>query len=81
MAVLEQQRQQMIVMSAASHTMRIIGAPKVAAQPSQAAGGAAVRQAPAVRRCPAGPGDRAADRLQHAVLLRLEPEHLLQLPE
>jgi hypothetical protein len=40
MAVLEQQRQQMIVMSAASHTMRIIGAPKVAAQPTQASGGA-----------------------------------------
>jgi len=40
-AVLEQQRQQMIVMSAASHTMRIIGAPKVAAQPSQASGGTA----------------------------------------
>jgi resuscitation-promoting factor RpfB len=40
-AVLEQQRQQMIVMSAASHTMRIIGAPKVAAQPTQASGGTA----------------------------------------
>jgi len=39
MAVLEQQRQQMIVMSAASHTMRIIGAPKVASQPAQGSSG------------------------------------------
>lgn len=38
-AVLEQQRQQMIVMSAASHTMHLIGAPKVASQPLRASGG------------------------------------------
>ncbi len=38
-AVLEQQRQQMIVLSAASHTMHLIGAPKVAAQPLRSSGG------------------------------------------
>jgi resuscitation-promoting factor RpfB len=38
MAVLEQQRQQMIVMDAASKSMRLVGHPKVAARPTQAAG-------------------------------------------
>ncbi len=38
-AVLEQQRQQMIVMSAASHSMHLIGAPKIAAQPIEGADG------------------------------------------
>ena len=38
-AVLEQRRQQMIVLSAASHSMHLVGAPKVAAQPLQGAGG------------------------------------------
>jgi hypothetical protein len=37
MTVLEQQRQQMIVMDAASHSMRLVGAPKVAAKPLQVA--------------------------------------------
>jgi hypothetical protein len=41
MAVLEQQRQQMIVMDAAAHTMRLIGVPKVAAMPDPAAAGVA----------------------------------------
>jgi hypothetical protein len=41
MAVLEQQRQQMIVMDAAAHTMRLIGAPQVAAMPDPAAVGLA----------------------------------------
>ncbi|MBO0776915.1 MAG: lytic transglycosylase domain-containing protein [Actinobacteria bacterium] len=39
MAVLEQQRQQMIVMDAASHTMRMVGHPKIASRPVQAASG------------------------------------------
>ena len=34
MTVLEQQRQQIIVMDAASHTMSVVGAPKVAARPT-----------------------------------------------
>ena len=34
MAVLEQQREQMIVMTAASHTMRMVGAPKLASRVS-----------------------------------------------
>ena len=51
MAVLEQQRQQMIVMDAASHSMRMVGAPKVAAKPVQVAasatgGGTTVAAAP-----------------------------------
>lgn len=37
MAVLEQQRQQMIVMDAASHSMRLVGRPKVASRPVQPA--------------------------------------------
>jgi hypothetical protein len=37
MAVLEQQRQQIIVMDAASHTMNVVGVPKVAARPTAAA--------------------------------------------
>jgi hypothetical protein len=37
MAVLEQQRQQIIVMDAASHTMHMVGVPKVAARPTVAA--------------------------------------------
>jgi hypothetical protein len=44
MAVLEQQRQQMIVMDAAAHTTRLIGVPKVVAMPdpvSAATGGGA----------------------------------------
>ncbi len=41
MAVLEQQRQQMIVMDAASHTMRLVGSPKVAARPAAVAAAAA----------------------------------------
>ena len=40
MAVLEQQRQQMIVMDAASHSMRMVGQPKLA-QPAQVAASAA----------------------------------------
>jgi len=39
MAVLEQQRQQMIVMDAASHSMRLVGKPKVASRPAQSAAG------------------------------------------
>jgi len=51
MTVLEQQRQQMIVMDAASHSMRLVGAPKVAAKPVQVAasstgGGTTVAAAP-----------------------------------
>ena len=38
-AVLEQQRQQMIVVSAASHSMHLIGAPKVAARPAVGSAG------------------------------------------
>lgn len=38
MVVLEEQRQQMIVMDAAAHTMHLVGAPKVAAIPDPAAG-------------------------------------------
>lgn len=41
MAVLEQQRQQMIVMDAAAHTMHLVGAPKVAAVPGTSSGGSA----------------------------------------
>jgi hypothetical protein len=40
MAVLEQQRQQMIVMDAATHTMHLVGIPKVAAMPDPAAAAA-----------------------------------------
>jgi hypothetical protein len=55
MAALEQQRQQIIVMDAASHTMSVVGAPKVAARPTEAAvsadgtavGGAAAVNLPA----------------------------------
>jgi resuscitation-promoting factor RpfB len=57
MAVLEQQRQQMIVMSAASHTMRIIGAPKIAAQPTQAAGGSSAGASGAAGGVPVAPPD------------------------
>jgi hypothetical protein len=39
LAVLEQQRQQMIVVDAASHSMRLVGAPKVASRPVQHASG------------------------------------------
>lgn len=39
LAVLEQQRQQEIVMDAASHSMRLVGKPKVAARPVQVAAG------------------------------------------
>jgi resuscitation-promoting factor RpfB len=42
-ADLEQQREQEIVLSAASHTMRVIGAPRIAAQPGQGGNGAAGR--------------------------------------
>jgi hypothetical protein len=42
MAVLEQQRQQIITMDAASQTMSVVGVPKVAARPTEAAGGAVV---------------------------------------
>jgi hypothetical protein len=44
MTVLEQQRQQIIVMDAASHTMSVVGVPKVAARPTavSADGSAAV---------------------------------------
>ena len=44
MTVLEQQRQQMIVMDAASHSMHLVNVPQVAAMPdgAAAAGGAAV---------------------------------------
>jgi hypothetical protein len=43
MAVLEEQRQQIIVMDEASHTMSVVGVPKVAARPtSQAAAGGTV---------------------------------------
>ena len=48
MAVLEQQRQQIIVMDAASRTMHMVGVPKVAARPTQqaaAAGGSTVAAA------------------------------------
>ena len=34
MAVLEQQREQMIVMTAATHTMHVVGAPKLASRQS-----------------------------------------------
>ncbi|MGO9219227.1 MAG: transglycosylase SLT domain-containing protein [Streptosporangiaceae bacterium] len=37
-AVLEQRRQQMIVLSAASHSMHLVGAPKVASQPLSGTG-------------------------------------------
>jgi hypothetical protein len=37
-AMLEQQRQQMIVMDAAAHTMHMVGAPQVAAVPGTSAG-------------------------------------------
>jgi hypothetical protein len=48
MAVLEQQRQQIIVMDAASHTMHMVGVPKVAARPTTAAaGGSTVVNLPA----------------------------------
>jgi hypothetical protein len=36
-AVLEQQRQQLIIMDAAAHTMRLVGSPKVASRPTPAA--------------------------------------------
>ncbi len=39
LAVLEEQRQQMIVMDAAAHTMHVVSVPKVAAMPDTAAGG------------------------------------------
>jgi hypothetical protein len=42
MTVLEQQRQQMIVMDAASHSMHLVNVPQVAAMPDGAAGGAAI---------------------------------------
>lgn len=45
MAVLEQQRQQMIVMDAASHSMRLVGKPKVAARPEQVAAGSSASTA------------------------------------
>jgi hypothetical protein len=38
-AVLEEQRQQMIVMSAAAHSMHLVGSPKVAAQPGAGSAG------------------------------------------
>jgi hypothetical protein len=41
MEVLEQQRQQMIVMEAASHTMHLVGIPEVAAIPDPAGSGSA----------------------------------------
>ena len=40
MTVLEQQRQQMIVMDAASHSMHLVNVPQVAAMPDQAAAAA-----------------------------------------
>jgi hypothetical protein len=40
MSVLEQQRQQMIVMDAASHSMHLVNVPQVAAMPDAAAGAA-----------------------------------------
>ena len=42
MAVLEQQRQQMIVMDAAAHSMDVVGIPKVAAMPDVGAGVGAI---------------------------------------
>jgi resuscitation-promoting factor RpfB len=39
MAVLEEQRQQMIVLSSATHSVHLIGSPKVAAQPLQDSAG------------------------------------------
>lgn len=57
-AVLEQQRQQMIVMDAASHTLSVVGAPKVAAKPTPTPSHAAPRgaAAPATHLPPPNPG-------------------------
>jgi hypothetical protein len=41
MAVLERQRQEMILMDAASHTLRMVGSPKLAARPSTGSVGVA----------------------------------------
>jgi hypothetical protein len=59
-AVLEQQRQQMIVLSAASHSMHLVGAPKVASQPLSAtgttSGGTSGGTTAAVAAAPPNPG-------------------------
>ena len=73
MAVLAQQRQQMIVMEAASHTMRTSsGIPEVAAMPDPA--GAVSFPAP-------GPGHRPVHRVEHDVVVRLRPQHAVRLPD
>ena len=73
MEVLEQQRQQMIVMEAASHTMHLVGIPEVAAMPDPAGSGG---QLPG-----AGPRHRPVHRVQHDVVVRFRPQHPVQLPE
>ncbi len=88
MTVLEQARQQMIVMDTASHTMHRVGAPKLASTASAisattgsatptggAAGGTTVNFA-----APES-GHRAVHRLQHDVVVRLRPEDPVRLPE
>ncbi len=71
MAVLEQQRQQIIVMDAASHTMHMVGVPKVAARPTvqaAAAGGSTVAtgNSPVVNLPPPNPG--TAQRIAYNML-------------
>lgn len=71
MAVLEQQRQQIIVMDAASRTMHMVGVPKVAARPTvqaAAAGGSTVAagNSPVVNLPPPNPG--TAQRIAYNML-------------
>lgn len=64
MTVLEQQRQQIIVMDAASHTMSVVGVPKVAARPTAqtitAGGSGTGGSAAAVNLPPPNPGTAQA---------------------
>jgi hypothetical protein len=66
MAVLEQQRQQIIVMDAASHTMHMVGVPKVAARPTAAAANGGAGAAAAVNLPPPDPG--TAQRIAYDML-------------
>jgi hypothetical protein len=63
MTVLEQQRQQIIVMDAASHTMSVVGVPKVAARPTAqavTAGGSTSGGSGSVNLPPPNPGTAQA---------------------